>query len=325
MNDFLYIDKKFNEIISIYKKKRIPLLIDLNNFIYKNILLNKIFKWILCINKINYNTCGKCNECIQSNINLNINFININNFIIDKTINIEVVKIFIKKIYRYNNSKNNTIFYIPNLNLLNDISINLILNILENYNNNIFIIICCKNINNIPNTIISRCFYIKTYIKNKLLIRFIKNEFKNIDIKIINIAINIYEKSYINIINFLINNYNKRTFFFNFFYVSLINNNFSNLLININKNNIKIYDILYWLIYLFKDLLIIKTKIEYIKNIDQIILINKLEKILSVDNIFKIIDNITYHINNIKKNKYINKSIIKYNIIIFLEKILLNK
>ena len=154
MNDFL---DKFNEIISKYiKKDKInhAYLLE-TNFVEKQLLINEI------INKI---------ISYENNITLEQMKVNGDLIIIDGTnCNIKTEEIEnIKEKFKTKSLLNSKRIYVINgAEKLNNYAANKLLKFLEEPEDNIISILVTDNINNVMNTIVSRCFNIRFFVKTE--------------------------------------------------------------------------------------------------------------------------------------------------------------
>lgn len=154
MNDFL---DKFNEIISKYiKKDKInhAYLLE-TNFVEKQLLINEI------INKI---------ISYENNITLEQMKLNGDLIIIDGTnCNIKTEEIEnIKEKFKTKSLLNSKRIYVINgAEKLNNYAANKLLKFLEEPEDNIISILVTDNINNVMNTIVSRCFNIRFFVKTE--------------------------------------------------------------------------------------------------------------------------------------------------------------
>ncbi len=316
-------------IYSWFKKNYIKLINIYNYFSFKNknfiityscnlnidLLIFKWIKWIFCLNKKKYNLCNKCFNCIlfKKKIYLNYYYINDDNF------NINYIKNIYKNLLSNINFNIYKIVYFSNF-LFNNIYINnYLLKILEQYNINFFFIFSCLDNIIIPNTILSRLFFIKIkFPKEKKIFNLLINKkcIKKFNKNVILSFIRLNNNSLIDTYKWIKNN-----FYIKKYLIKLILN--LNKL-NINKivkilNNNKLEVNLYILITIFLDFIKYKYNIKkYLYNLDIYFFLKKKKNFFDINKIYFILNKLIFCLSNIKKILNINKKILLYDLVNFL-------
>ena len=231
-------DKIFNEILGLYKKKKLPKKIILSGpkGIGKSTLAYHLTNYIFSLNEENkydlknfkIDNMNKSFSLVKNNSHPNFYLIDIDEG--KKNIEINQIRKMINFCNKSSFNNEDKIILIDNLEKLNTNSVNALLKIVEEPNDNIQFILINNSNKYILETLKSRC------IKFNLFLNF--NKTIEVTNKIINI--NIYEKlnlelinyynspgHYIQLINFsVINNINLKEFSLKFFLKYLIENSF---------------------------------------------------------------------------------------------------
>ncbi len=284
-----------------------------------DLLVYRLVKWILCLNKKDI----VCNNCVNCNL-LNIN--NHPNFFLIKDIYLNIS--LIKKINcLLNNNLSFSFFkiiYFSNFNFLNPFIYNYLLKLMEEPYYKLIFIFSCFNIYNIPATFFSRCYKYKLFVPKELFVYKWLNKNCN--------CLNFNKKEILTTIRLNGNSpldsklFLEKKWFFRLKILNVINNI---LFLNINDiiNMLKNYFLdfnLYMLYTFFFDSLNYKHT-NKIYNLDCIYIIKKIRKNLCTKNINLILKKIIICINEIKSRFNFNKNILIYDFSYYIYFLIHNK
>ncbi len=194
------LDKYFNELIRFYKKGNYPnkILFSGQKGIGKSTLAYHFINYVLTINENhkydieNYiiNINSPVFRTINNKSNTNLITIDINDD--KKSIDINQIRDLIVKLNKSSFNSKPRFVLIDNIELLNINSINALLKILEEPNENIYFILIHNN-KNVLSTLLSRCINFKINLTNNDYLKILNQLFdKNLDELICNDLINYY-------------------------------------------------------------------------------------------------------------------------------------
>ncbi len=303
--NFLY-KKIINSKIMLCKNCN--LLINYSCNLGVDLLVFKLVKWILCLNKKN-KICNNCINCNLFKFNNHPNFIIINN----KDLNIYFIKkiiIFLNKSLYFSFFK---IIYFINFNFSNSFVFNYLLKLMEEPNYKLILIFSYLNSNNIPLTFLSRCHRYNLLVpKESFVYKWINNNLNNIIFNKSNIltSIRLNNNSPLDSISFL-----KKKWFLRINILHMVKNifylNITNIINILSSSIIKLN--LYILYTIFLDSLNYKYT-NKIYNLDAIDILKNIRSKVYFKNINVILKKIIICINNFNNNLNINKDILIYDL-----------
>ena len=149
----LYKDKQtlfYNFVINSFNNNKLShaYLIELNDLSYGYELVDNFVKFLLCNGKFNQRICTLIDRNMYSNF-----------YVIDSQNQIKKEQIInLQEEFSYKSIDDNIkVYLIKDASLLNDSSANSLLKFLEEPNENIIAVLVCNNLNDIKETIVSRC------------------------------------------------------------------------------------------------------------------------------------------------------------------------
>lgn len=254
-----------------------------------NNLIEALVCWIMCKKCLDHEFCTNCYDCrmVQNKNHPNCYILKSEK----DTIGVDEIRLILEKL-TYSVQKNAAkIVWLPNASHLTEEALNAMLKALEQpFKNHWFFLVNYKK-DKLPLTLRSRCIQWRISIPNKKIsIQWLKTKkLKKDSEEILNIALRLSNGAPKAAYKLIQKKWDIRHNFFESFSIIFEKKIFS--LLKILNNNMAITYI-YWLYTFFFDIIVFRYKIrKYITNIDKILLIRKIEKIFSLNELFDILDN----------------------------------
>lgn len=318
-----WLNKSYKNIIYNYQTKKLHHAIIIESYNIKNSikLIQAISQWILCENKNNIHSCGKCKGCILFLANNHPDLYKL--FITTSENTLDILKIR-KTIHNLQNTSQqncNKILWIKDYQTLTIFGINTLLKIIEEPPQDTLFFIGKSINNNLHLTLQSRCilYRIPTPVEKQGVFWIQKQLNISKNMSIIELRINNHDPE-LALQSLKNKKWIQRIKVFQILELSIHNDNFLKLLPILNTQNgiVKIY----WIILILLDSLKIKKKmIPFLINLDQMNLITKMSNKYSFDYLYKILYSwiqCRHHLiytKNINQELLILQQLLKWNMI----------
>ncbi|MFI4853247.1 MAG: DNA polymerase III subunit delta' C-terminal domain-containing protein [Candidatus Makana argininalis] len=155
MKWYFWLNKYYENILNLYKKKKNHSLIIHSNFKNgKKSLCYAIVRWLMCNKPYKKKSCGNCQSC---NLMISHNHPDYYELDCKKKFGIDDIRLIHENIHNKSRQNGVKVILLNNASLLTDQTTNSLLKILEEPPKNTYFILSCKSLFKLSKTLLSRC------------------------------------------------------------------------------------------------------------------------------------------------------------------------